>query len=48
VSEWDDIRDEDREQDRWDDDDDELEERAPDDVVRRDDAAAINEWLRRR
>ena len=42
---WDEIRDEDREQDR---DEDEPEERAPDDVLRRDDAAAINEWLRRR
>ena len=42
---WDEIRDEDREQDR---DEREPEERAPDDVVRRDDAAAINEWLRRR
>ena len=49
MSEWDDIRDEDREQDRWDDDDDdEPEERAPDDVLRRDNADAINEWLRRR
>ena len=46
MSEWDDVRDEDREQDRW--DDDEPEERAPDDVVRRDNADAINEWLRRR
>ena len=44
---WDDIRDEDREQDRWE-DDEEPEERAPDDVVRRDDVAAINDWLRRR
>ena len=44
---WDEIRDEDREQDRWD-DDEEPEERAPDDVVRRDNADAINDWLRRR
>ena len=45
---WDEIRDEDRAQDRWDDDEQEPEERAPDDVIRRDNAAAINEWLRRR
>ena len=48
MSEWDEIRDEDREQDRWGDDEEEPEERAPDDVVRRDNADAINEWLRRR
>ena len=46
MSEWDDIRDEDREQDRW--DDDEPEEREPDDVIRRDNIDAINDWLRRR
>lgn len=45
---WDEIRDEDRGLDRWDDDEQEPEERAPDDVLRRDNAAAINEWLRRR
>lgn len=44
---WDDIRDDDRSLDRWD-EEEEPEERAPDDVIRRDDAAAINEWLRRR
>ena len=42
---WDEIRDEDREQDR---DEREPEEREPDDVVRRDNADAINDWLRRR
>ena len=45
---WDEIRDEDRAQDRWDDDEQEPEERAPDDVIRRDNADAINDWLRRR
>ena len=45
---WNDVRDEDREQDRWDDDGEEPEERAPDDVLRRDNVTAINEWLRRR
>ena len=44
---WDEIRDEDREQDRWDDEDEEPEERAPDWTIRRDNAEAINEWLRR-
>ena len=48
MSEYDEIRDEDREQDQWGDDDEEPEERAPDDVIRRDNADAINEWLRRR
>ena len=43
---WDEIRDDDRSLDRW--DEEEPEERAPDDVLRRDDADAINEWLRRK
>lgn len=45
---WDEIRDDDRRLDRWDDDDEEPEERAPDWTVRDDNAAAINEWLRRK
>ena len=45
---WDEIRDDDRSLDRWDDDEQEPEERAPDDVIRRDNVTAINEWLRRR
>ena len=47
---WDEIREDDRFLDRWDDndEDDEPEERAPDWTIRRDNAEAINEWLRRR
>lgn len=47
---WDEIRDDDRSLDQWDDwdDDEEPEERAPDDVIRRDNIDAINEWLRRK
>lgn len=46
---WDEIREDDRRLDRWDDnDEDEPEERAPDWTIRDDNAAAINEWLRRK
>lgn len=45
---WDEIREDDQRLDRWDDEDEEPEERAPDDVIRNENAAAINEWLRRR
>jgi hypothetical protein len=44
----DDIRNEDYDLDRdYPEDDDDREERAPDDVIRRNNADSINDWLRR-